>query len=161
MYLKQSKSHQTSNDNGVGGEHYAVSSITHTSSNQCGHESFDEDEDSCCCESASSTAVKAQILKTQQQSQQYSQHQQSSLQNHAGLVSKASIESGSDCNSYTKSKDLIMYADSQYDQVDCANQYQVCSDGQQTSSSSDEFIRIGTAVALFDYRSECWLSEYY
>lgn len=141
------------------GEHYAVTSIKHASSNQCVHESFDEDDESYCCESASSTAVKAQIIKTQQQGQQYNQNQtQSNLQNHSGLVSKASIESGSDCNSYTKNKE-IMYADSQYDQVDCGdNQYEVFEDGKQTTGITDGFQVIGTAQVKYDYNSEYILS---
>lgn len=130
-----------------------VNSITHNSSNQCVNESFDEDDESYCCESASSTAVKAQIIKTQQTNKHYTyNHAQSNLQNHSGLVSKTSIESGSDCNSYTKNKE-IMYVDSQYDQVDCGdNQYEVFEDGKQTPGISDGFQVIGTAQVKYDYK---------
>lgn len=146
-------SHHSKTPNQNNNEHYAVSTINQTNSGQTyqssigysgNHvESFDEDDDldSYCYENPSSAAVKAQILKTQQQ-----QYQTSNLQNHSGLVSKASIES--DCNSFTKTKD-IMYADSQYDQVDSV-QYQTC-EGQHTSST-EEFALIGTALVLFDYK---------
>lgn len=119
-------------------------------------ESFDEDDDldSYCYEDPSKAAVEAQMLKNRQQSGYQGQisNSQSNLQNHAGLVSKASIES--DCNSLTKTKD-IMYADSQYDQVD-GSQY---TGANQQTSSTEDFIPIGTALVLFDYKSNLFYNE--
>ena len=154
---------KTPNQNGT--EHYAVSSINQTNDSQNSHntpsivysanaESFDEDDDLDnydSFENPSTTALKAQVLKNQQQYHQ--QHQQNNLQNHSGLVSKASIES--DCSSYTKQKDII-YADSQYDQVD-AVQYQIC----ETQEDVADLEPIGTALVIYDYKKGMFFNYYF